>query len=431
MKILVVSNAYPPYITGGYEIACYDIVQRLRKKGHEIHILTSDYRRKENHSMDSDKKVYRKLMLEDRFYQFRPTPFFDDYRLRQKLAHIQSAVVMQYYLWKIQPDIIFFWNGGLLSYVLISMTERNKSTAYYLSDSWLADPPTYAVFNRQPPSAYFNKRKILGSLTKDCLRTLRAFVMKNKSMRMDIPIPRNVIFCSQALRNIYLKCAFPYEQGEIIYHGIDPEVFYPSNKPAEQKKQFELLYCGRLTQFKGIETLLDALNILVNKKEIRNLQLTVVGKSENPTYPEALKDKMQKLSIEKYVEWIPGIEREKMRELYVSHDILIFPSIWPEPFSITILEAMACGIPIIGTVTGGSKEILVDGENSIVFKEDNPIHLAEKIEFLINNPGLQHKLREQGLVTVKEYSLDRMTDKIEKYLIEIIETDKKKRSECH
>lgn len=411
----MVSNAYPPYTTGGYEIACFDNVQQLRKKGHEVHILTSIYRRKENHPLDTDKQVYRKLMLEANFYQFKPFFLLRYNPLRQHLARIKDSVIFKYYLYKIDPDIILFWNMGLISFALIAIAEKCKSTAYYISDCWLAYHPWYVIFKNIssptiPLSKYWWER----------------FFKKILPLKIYLVTPKNVIFCSQALQKIYLDIGYPYENGKIIYHGIDPSLFYSTSAIpiTRQRENYRLLYCGRLTQYKGIETLINALNILINQRYRKGIQLTIVGKSEDPAYPNILHNKVRKLSLSQYLQWIPGVDREKIRDIYWKHDILIFPSIWAEPFSITLLEAMASGIPIIGTLSGGSKEILVDGFNSLIFQEDNADQLADKIEYLIKETGLREKLRENSLQTVRQYTLETMSDKIEKYLMEIVERDK-------
>ena len=73
-----------------------------------------------------------------------------------------------------------------------------------------------------------------------------------------------------------------------------------------------------------------------------------------------------------------------MPRVYADHDVFVFPSIWEEPFSIGLLEAMACGQAVVGTTTGGSAEILVDGVNSLVFPPGDPRRLARQVKRLFD-----------------------------------------------
>ena len=410
MKILVLTNAYPPYITGGYEIACYDNVQRLRSKGHDVHVLTSTYRKFENSPLDSDKKVYRKLMLEAKFYQFHPFPLLKYKSLRQVVAKYRDSIIFKYSLNQIKPDIVFFWNMGLISFFLIDIAEKSLPTAYYLSDSWLSYPPLYVEY-----------KECDGLKQEESPVKLKRFLSKiTRPRKIYISLPKNVIFCSNALKQLYYEFGYSFRNPSIIYHGIDPLIFHPIVDKVKTDNTVKLLFCGRISKFKGIETVIYAIWKLINRYNINNISLNIVGDGQKE-YIKYLKNKVNKLSLSAFIHWISKAERNNMPEIYCSHDILIFPSIWQEPFSITILEAMSCGIPIIGTLTGGSKEILVDNENSLVFKEGNSNQLTNKIKLLIENKDLRKKIIKKGLETANNYTLDTMADRVEKYLLSVIE----------
>jgi glycosyltransferase involved in cell wall biosynthesis len=112
-----------------------------------------------------------------------------------------------------------------------------------------------------------------------------------------------------------------------------------------------------------------------------------------------------------------------MAGIYNQHQVLLFPSIWEEPFSITILEAMACGLAVIGTTTGGSREILVDGENSLTFAAGDSKALAGQIERIMIDPDLRSNISKVGERLVREkFTLDRMADQIEQCLLAAIES---------
>ena len=94
--------------------------------------------------------------------------------------------------------------------------------------------------------------------------------------------------------------------------------------------------------------------------------------------------------------------REDIIDLYRKHHILIIPSVWKEPTGQVILEGMVSGIPIIHTGVGGTREILEEGENCLLFSPGNPEELVEQIEKLMKDGNLYSKLSEAGKRTVKQ-----------------------------
>jgi len=101
-------------------------------------------------------------------------------------------------------------------------------------------------------------------------------------------------------------------------------------------------------------------------------------------------------------------------EIYRAHDIYVFPSVWAEPFSISLLEAMAAGLGVVSTATGGSREILEDGVNALVFPPDDHVACAEQIRRYLLDPVLFDNLRMTGReVVIEKYRIGKMVDAVE------------------
>ena len=83
-----------------------------------------------------------------------------------------------------------------------------------------------------------------------------------------------------------------------------------------------------------------------------------------------------------YIEILKWINYKDLPSFYQDADICVIPSLWPEPFGITAIEAMACGKPVIASRIGGLKNIVDHGENGFLFKPGNCMELAEKIKSL-------------------------------------------------
>ena len=112
---------------------------------------------------------------------------------------------------------------------------------------------------------------------------------------------------------------------------------------------------------------------------------------------------------------------EEMPEIYRSHDALLFTSEWEEPFALTPLEAMASGIPVIGTTTGGSREIFRHRDNALTYTAGNSEELGERILELANSPSLRARIASTGQDEVRNtYALPIIVDQIEAFLRETL-----------
>jgi glycosyltransferase involved in cell wall biosynthesis len=109
-----------------------------------------------------------------------------------------------------------------------------------------------------------------------------------------------------------------------------------------------------------------------------------------------------------------------MPELLRKFDVLLVPSIWPEPFARVVLEGMISGLVVVATPTGGTLEILADGQNGLLFAPQDPEDLAQKIICLADDSDLRRRLTVRGQQTIKEnFTITKMLDQIESYLQEI------------
>ena len=153
-----------------------------------------------------------------------------------------------------------------------------------------------------------------------------------------------------------------------------------------------------------------------------NVRLTIIGPHEYSGYVTRVYNLIETLQLQHIITTHKLIPREQLEDVYHSHDIFLFPSIWEEPFSIVLLEAMAHGLAVIATQTGGSAEILRDRENCVIFPPGNAEELANRIELLIHHPELTEQIKVKAIETIHaHYALDKIVDEIEKFLTQIIQ----------
>lgn len=175
-----------------------------------------------------------------------------------------------------------------------------------------------------------------------------------------------------------------------IYGGVDIHKFQPAL--ADNRKNNRVLFVGRIMPHKGINYLIEAIDDKV--------ELHVVGRPVNKKYFEHLKS----LSWGRNVKFICNASDKEVIREYQEAAISVLPSVYkdiygkfypkPELFGLVLIEAMACGTPVICTNVGGMPEVVEDGVTGFVVAPNDPVALKEKIYYLVNNPSVAKKMGE-------------------------------------
>jgi glycosyltransferase involved in cell wall biosynthesis len=152
--------------------------------------------------------------------------------------------------------------------------------------------------------------------------------------------------------------------------------------PAEVLPQGKLLYVGQVSPHKGVHLAIEALGMLKAKNPDLSLHLTIAGRCVSPSYEAELKELLALYDLKENVSFAGFVARKDLPELYRRHAILLFPSVWEEPMGISVLEAMASGMCVISSGTGGSGELFEEGVTGRFFKSGDAADLSKTIEFL-------------------------------------------------
>ncbi|MCM1033607.1 MAG: glycosyltransferase family 4 protein [Odoribacter sp.] len=167
---------------------------------------------------------------------------------------------------------------------------------------------------------------------------------------------------------------------------------------------------------KGVDVLLDAMNIIVNERGIKNLILYQIGGGQTGADTESLHKKAAEYGIEKSIVWM-GI-RNDVQRLLCAGDIYVQPS-RSEGIPLSIMEASIVSLPIVATEVGGNPEAAKDGENAIVVNPENPQALADAIIRLYEDAGLRKRFGNTGRnIALENFCLSRnVTRLIEDYYL--------------
>ena len=407
MKILVISALYPPHHLGGYELRCRDIVQALRQRGHEVEVLTSDYRLPAVTTNSPEANVDRSL----RIHGFFGNPWLDIRHLRDLEFHNHN--LLRATIARVKPDVVHLWSmGGLSKSFVFTLARLNVPVVYDVSDHWIARSMKADVW-----LDWWNRPN--ASLPARLLRACWSWTGRREAWDRIAPtnpirharFPR-IYFCSAAMREITERAGFPVGHAAVIHCPVDIVRFHGEPPPAV-RPVLKLLYVGRVVEDKGVMT---ALLALMKLKGTFAGELTVCGQGD-PAYEARLKRLVLEQALP--VRFITATAAE-MPEIYRQHHALLFTSEWEEPFALTPLEAMACGLPVIGTTTGGSRELLHHGQNALTYTAGKPEELAQRIRELTDDPALARRLAVTAQKDLARFALPVIVDQIEKYLSDTI-----------
>jgi glycosyltransferase involved in cell wall biosynthesis len=245
-------------------------------------------------------------------------------------------------------------------------------------------------------------------------------MLKNEAQNAPLMF-RHAICVSAATRDGLIEAGIPISDVRIIYTGLEVERYLNRQQPQQDQddRLLKLLYAGRLAADKGIETAIEAMEKLVHGQGKRNIRLSLVG-SGSADYENHLRQLVGKAGLTDFVSFLGWVLPADMPRLLSKSDALVLPSIWPEPFSRSMLEGMISGLVVFATPTGGTPEIIVEGENGMLFMPNDSEGLARKIAQLAENPELHSQIGHAARQTVLErFTMSRMMDEIENYLQEI------------
>lgn len=405
MRILVLTNLYPPHYVGGYELRCRDVTEALHARGHQMHVLTSNHCVSSVHQqIDAGFSIQRALRL----HGFFGHPWHG-IRDLEELERYNNATLLDT-IRVFNPDVVHVWNlGGLSKSLALTLQRLDIPTVFDVSDHWIARSLMADVWldwwNRETGS--FKTRLARGLWTVSGRREhLDRFSPTNPVHHLRF---QRLYFCSAKLREITLEAGYPVEHGAVIHCPVDTASYHGDVKPVE-RPMAKLLYAGRLSPDKGILTVLKAMNAVKGKF---SGSLHVYGKGE-PEYECLLK---AYATLHELPVVFASATPAEMPEVYRSHDALLFPSEWEEPFALTPLEAMASGLPVIGTMTGGSTELLKHGENALTYAAGNVEELSVRILELAAQPQLRNAIATQGQAHVRQhFNLPAVVSQIETYL---------------
>ena len=407
MRILLVSNLYPPHALGGAEIVASDIATGLKRLGHEVHVLTSSYGLTRP---ETDGQVRRTLRIAPPVHFDRRQPLWKQFgqllNYYRRYHNAANAKELRQTITTIQPDILFLneiTGIGVIS-LLAALHEVHLPIVFYLQSYLL-------IYARSPETkeshlrARWLKKLLIGSLPPLTYTSLAAV--------------------SNAVRQEYIRAGFAPESIEVVYNGVDARFLKPlpvkSYQATTEQPRTELLYVGRLNTEKGILVILKALDILVNQRSRKSLHLNIFGDGDK-SYIAELQHFITEKQLADVITFHGRVSQDELIAYYDRSDIMLVPSLWQEPFALVTAEGMARGLPIIASKVGGTGERITDNVNGLLVEPGDEQAVASAILQLTDNPDTLQRISQAARSTIEEhFTVEKCAKHMEQHLLKALQ----------
>jgi len=423
MRILVVSNLYPPHHQGGYELRCAQVVNDLRRRGHTIHVVTSDYRITESgHDMLAREESINGVPVSRFLRQHRLDPTVTAGKLgfleivkRQRADLIRFAGILDQF----KPDVVSWWNlEGVTKAMLRMPHDRGIPSVVCIDDNWMirelgADGTVDQPFWFEFWACKWGPRPLRPLVRLALARSERRLAERGIPTRPFGVPPVHVCFISEFWRYLHEQAGLDVRSSEVIYGGIAPEKFLARRAPADYAGvPLRLLYAGYVDPRRGLHTIVEALSLVPAENRARmHLSVASGGPVVPDDYVRGITSRVAELGLSKHVTFLGRVPHTEMPAVFASHDVLVFASTRNEGMPMVMMEAMCAGCAVPNTGSGGSIE-LSEKAATPLFPKDHPFALARLLTTLERDRALVAEIAQRGQQTVlQSFTIDEMLNR--------------------
>lgn len=385
VKILFVSNYWPPHHLGGYELGCSKIVNQLTQDGHDVTVLTN-----------------RNLVGFENSRPYGIVPKLIDFRLKSNLLQQAFHSVANY--WSFDRvlrigsyDRVYYFGLNYVGFTMLLHGLSADCTVFaYVSDE------SYCHFD-------FFCRFVLRFLRRKCF--LSSFLC--------ILLPRISI---RSLDSVKFVCTSDYISRRVsetrfmspslttLHWGVEPAGIL-RDQPLGKCKN--VILGGRISHDKGTKFALEVIEEVVSTDGMNDVVVFLLAEIPNSEYGRQVSEILNRLSTKATIK-VGYLDSDSMMGLFRAGGVFLFPSVWEEPFSILLLEAMSAGLVVIASQTGGTSEAIQDGKNGYLVNSDDRKSWINLLTSSLNNISQLDDMRFAAIDTVQSRFL--MTDMVKKLI---------------
>lgn len=435
MNILIVTNLFPPYHHGGYELRCAQVADYLRGAGHRVRVVTSRYR--------IDGTAHAAAVCEEEASGIHVSRLLRHHRLDPHasagrlynlgVVRTQAADIRRFgeILDGFKPHVVNWWNlEGVTKAILRMPADRGIPSMYCIDDGWLINEMGADCRVDSPFWFEFWRTQWGPHMVRPFLR-LGLMPVERRLERRGVPTrtfglpPAHACFISAFRKFQYEQAGMTFRSSEVIYGGVSADTFFVERSPEDfTHGPLRLLYAGYLDRERGLHTVVEALGLLPSEARSR-MHLTVV--SGGPVIPDAyvnsLQSRVEQLGLAPYVSFLGRVSHDDMPAIYAAHHLLVFPSMRLEGLPMVMMEAMCAGCAVATTGSGGAIE-LVEQAGAPLFPKDHPFALSRLLVALDQDRRRLAAIALAGQRLVRtEFTLGRMLARTADALLRCVRHD--------
>lgn len=389
MKILIAADLHWPTING---VATFsrNLAKGLSERGHEVVVIAPSQNGKRDEEWDGNYKIIRTFSV--------PFPFYQNMRISLTPQREVKEIIEEF-----QPDIIhiqmLMWIGQA------AMKYGNKMGVPIVST------------NHAIPENLLDNMKLLAPFARPISYMLREYGRRFHSKSDCVTMPTKAAIAMFDTENMSIPVV-------AISNGIDLSRFFPAKPDKKVMKKFHLptnkplvTYVGRLDPEKHLSVLVEAFSHI---QKATNAHLLIVG---HGTDSDHLKQLARDLSISSHVTFTGKVTDEEIVALHRVGTVFCMPSP-AELQSISTLEAMASGQPVVAVDAGALAELCQDGVNGYLCTQDDAEQIAESLHTIITDEKIRAKFSKASLAIATTHDIQHTLDEFEAIYSKLVATSK-------
>jgi glycosyltransferase involved in cell wall biosynthesis len=362
-KICLVTHFFPPHI-GGIEKVAEEQGRGLARSGYQVFVLTSKTDKQTINHKGVKVFSYSVLNLAEMFGVPYPVLSFEAYKRFVEVIR--------------KCDIVHAHGHGYMSSYIACKVAKKHEKPFILTQH----------------NTFIDYRSWLNVVEHVNDWTVGRLVLKDSD---------RVIVVSRKTMEYVLKLGADASRTSVMYNGVDTNFFSPMNKEECRdklglpKNRTLVLTVRRLVYKNGLDTLIQSTSLLA--RDHPGLLFIVAGKGPNRNLIEK---RVRELRLEGNIKLAGFVPERLLPYYYNAADYFVVPSSSGEGLPLVLLEAMACGLPVIATIVGGIPEIIENMVNGFLVPPRNPKAMAETISTLLSNKELGTAIGKRARKTVEE-----------------------------
>lgn len=380
-------------VEGGGERQCVSLARALMRQGHEVTVYTSAYDR-----ANCFQKICRDLKIIEvgrgRLRWLRKPQFIRGYL---DMRHLTRSVAASHEIWN--PH---HWPA---QWGAVWLKRKLGGKVIWMCN----DVPNFHQKAEQ--------RKTLGFL-RAAVHWMYYIYDRAQNRKVDLTLLLSN-WAESEFKKIYDG------NTQVVRSGADPNRFAPGGNRLKIRERFGygpgdfvVLWLGIFMPHRRLQDAIEAVGLLTNKNA--SVKLLLAGSDRSyPEYYNSLKELTTRSGIQGQVTFAGKVAEEEIRDFYCACDTFLFPN-EQQTWGLAVLEAMACGCPVLVSQGAAVHEVLTDNENAVLFPARTPTVLAEKIEMLATQPQLRQRIAQSGMTLARTtYNWERFASKISEICIRV------------